>query len=135
VTEASEHPLSALVVLRPAPGRELGDAGPITSANVAESLPEPGAVATAQAVFSRLGFDVSAAGGPSFSITGPRSLFEEVFEPLEIEGEAVRTSVRAARGGLELRLDRLPPDARELVQTVTFTPPPDFGPTEYASSA
>jgi hypothetical protein len=113
---ADDAPLSALVVLRPGPGRELGDRGPVTAETIGEYLPSPEAVAAAQAAFAALGFEASAAVGPSFSITALRSRFEQVFGTAD---------------GLELPLDRLPADVRPLVQAVTFTPPPDFGPTEF----
>jgi len=108
--------LSALVVLRPGPHRTLGDRGPITVETIQEYLPSEEAVAATQRAFEDLGFEVSPAVGPSFSITAPRSRFMAVFDTTDT---------------LELPLDRLPADAREHVQAVTFTPPPDFGPTEY----
>jgi hypothetical protein len=40
--------------------------------------------------------------------------------------------VRTADGRLELPLEALPADVAALLQAVTFTPPPDFGPTSYA---
>ena len=40
--------------------------------------------------------------------------------------------VRTARGTLELSLEGLPDEAARRIQAVTFTPPPDFGPTDYA---
>jgi hypothetical protein len=113
---AAQEPLSPLVVMRPGPGRGLGDRGPVTAETVGEYLPSDEAIAATQHAFSQLGFEVGPAVGASFSITAPRSHVEQVFGTAE---------------GLELPLDRLAPEVREHVQAVTFTPPPDFGPTEY----
>jgi len=128
----SDEMLSALVVLRPGPGRQLGDTGAITAANVAESLAPPQAVATAEAHFAGLGFQIGPSMGASFSITGPRSAFEEAFGPLRVSGKRAARQARTREGELELPLDQLRDDVREVVQAVTFTPPPDFGPTDYA---
>lgn len=121
--------ISALVVLRP----ENDDAGsgPITSEVVDAYLPLQATVEAATSFFARRGFDVSDAVAISFSITGPRSLFEKLFgQKLEIErrrgGEP--GSVRLESGSLEFNLSALPQDISRNLQAVTFTPPPDFGP-------
>jgi hypothetical protein len=113
---AEDALLSALVVLRPGPERTLGDRGPVTAETIGNYLPSQEAVEATQRAFRRLGFEVSPVVGPSFSITAPRSRFEEVF---------------GSTDGLEQPLDRMPPAVRDLIQAVTFTPPPDFGPTAY----
>jgi hypothetical protein len=115
--------LSALVVLRPAGGGELGDQGPITSENVAASLPSERAVALATEHFRARGFEVTPAIGPSFSIVAPQERFEEVF--------GVKLDEQALARGLELPLESLPADLASVVQAVVITPPPDFGPTDY----
>lgn len=115
---ATDPPLSALVVLRPRDGRELTGDAQITAETLAGYLPDPQAVEAARAYFRWAGYSVTVAAGISFSITGPRSLFERTFGGLP-----------PAPGGLELPLDPLPEELRPLVQAVAFTPPPDFGPT------
>jgi hypothetical protein len=57
--------------------------------------------------------------GNSFSITAPESTFERVF------------GTRGA-GSLELPLHALPKTLTDHVEAVTFTPPPDFGPTNFS---
>lgn len=115
--------LSALVVLRPAGGGELGERGAITSENVDASLPAAGAVALALDHFRSRGFQVTPALGPSFSIIAPQERFEEAF--------GAELSEEALARGLELPLESLPTDVASVVQAVVFTPPPDFGPTDY----
>jgi hypothetical protein len=116
VTEAGDDLVSAVVVLRPAAGGALGDRGAVTADTINEYLPSGEAVAATQQAFAQLGFEVGQVFGVSFSITAPRSRVEQTFGTAE---------------GLELPLDRLPPEIRQHVEAVTFTPPPDFGPTEY----
>jgi hypothetical protein len=128
----SDELLSALVVLRPGPGRELGDRGAITAENVHESLPSQDAVASTEAWFRERGFEVGPGTGASFSIAAPRSTFERIFAPLQVGGTPAARSAQTAEGELELPLDDVPDDVRANVQAVTFTPPPEFGPTDYA---
>jgi hypothetical protein len=117
-------------VLRPAGGRDIDGREAITASSVAAFQPDAAAVAEAQAFFRARGFDLEQPVGISFSITGPRSLFESTFgERLDTEQEGgVVQSARPSRGGLELPLERLPATVARAVQAVTFTPPPAFGP-------
>jgi hypothetical protein len=120
-----EDRLAAQVVLRPASGELTGDE-PITSENVQRFLPSPDAVAVTEAFFRDAGFEVANVVGNSFSIVGSPSAFEDAFgERPERAGEGVR--VRG--GGIELDLGSLPEPVRRHVAAVTFTPPPEFGPT------
>jgi hypothetical protein len=119
--------LSATVLLRPAAGGTVGEAA--TAATVEQTLPDPDAATRAERFFRDAGFEVVAPFGASFSIVGPKAQFERIFgTPLVESGGGVRT----ADGTLELPLEPLPPDVAGLLQAVTFTPPPDFGPTSYA---
>lgn len=111
--------LSATVVLRPADGRDLTGDERITSANLREYLPSDDAVATARSWFEGAGFDVGPVVGIGFSITAPRARFEEVFG--------------AVPDGEELPLERVPPHVRRVLASVTFSPPPDFGPTSFSA--
>ena len=121
--------ISALVVLRPE--KDDAGSGPITSEVVGSYMPSRAAVEAATSFFAKHGFDVDDAVAISFSITGPRSLFEKLFgQKLEIErsrgGEP--RSVRIDSGSLEFDLSALPQNISRNLQAVTFTPPPDFGP-------
>jgi hypothetical protein len=120
--------LSALVVLRSGGGREVSGQDRITAETVAGFQPDAAALAEARRYFQAAGFDLDAPVGISFSISGPRTLFEQTFgERLAVEPEAgVVRSARTAGGGLELPLRRLPDGVARAVQAVTFTPPPEL---------
>lgn len=125
--------VSAQVVLQPASGEAIDAETVITSENVQDFAPSPGAAAEATQAFAAMGFDVGDVVGISFSITAEVSTFEQVFETrLREDGrggvEAVRDDGSAS---YELPLEPLPESLSNLVVAVTFTPPPDFGPTEY----
>jgi hypothetical protein len=131
---AEKHEIiSAQVVLRPASGRPAGSDEAITSANVEQFLPSPAAAERVRKAFSARGFDVGPVVGTSFAITAPTQRFEELF------GVRVRPreggGIEAVRGGddadLELPLSRLPDPLADGVAAVTFSPPPDFGPTSF----
>ena len=119
--------LSAVVLMRPAAG---GTVGEVATAETAELLlPDPGNLAAAQAFFRGIGFEVVGTLGPSFSIVGPRELFERTFgQPL---AERPDGGVTTAEGDVELPLGALQADVARPIQAVTFTPPPAFGPTEF----
>ena len=117
-------PLSATVLLRPAGGGSVADYATAETAD--RLLPDPAAAEQAQAYFRAAGFEVTAAFGPSFSIVGSRELFESTFGT-RLEA-AERGGVTTADGALELPL---PAGLGDSIEAVTFTAPPDFGPTEY----
>lgn len=125
--------ISAQVVMRSASPSD--DDPLITSANVAEAAPPPEAVDTVRYFCADAGFAIGPFVGISFSIAGPASLFETVFgeRPRLEERASVQQAMTAA--GDELSLDRLPPEVGRWVRAVTFTPPPDFGPTGFAQPA
>lgn len=99
--------LSALVVLEPA--------GP---------PPGPAMAGRVRAHFESEGFEVSQIVADGFSITGRRSLFLGRLGP----SGAPDAALRGEREGLALPLESLPASLAGAVRTVTFTPPPDFGP-------
>lgn len=76
--------------------------------------------------FVRRGFTTSAPAGISFSVTGPRSLFEDTFHVQFDEA-----GNRPGHEVLELTLPELPDELADAVDAVTFSEPPDFGPTSY----
>ncbi len=121
--------ISAQVVLRPASSPDPG--GLVTSANIAEYAAPPGVADALLGYFAEAGFSVEPVLGISFSITGPSSLFAKVFgeEPRLEERAGVQSATTA--GGHELSLERLPAGLRPYIGAVTFSPPPDFGPTSY----
>ena len=130
---ADEDPvLSAQVVLRPRGGGSLTGYEAITAETVGAYLPDVADAQTAAAWFAGAGFQVHELVGLGFAIVGGRSTFERAFGArLEVGGDEARRMARGAEGSLALPLDRLPPEVARVVQAVEFTPPPDFGPTEY----
>jgi len=102
--------ISAQVVLRAK--------GPITAATLAANQPPKESVEAAKKLFRQAGFDLGPYVGISFSISGPASLFESFFRlPLD--------KLRS----YELPLAALPREIFDVIEAVTFTPPPGFGPT------
>ncbi len=92
--------------------------GPITAATLAANQPPKEAVEAARKLFRKAGFEPGPYVGISFSILGSRSLFEQFFG----------TRLDKLQG-YELPLDSLPKEVAALIEAVTFTPPPDFGPS------
>jgi hypothetical protein len=130
-----EKTISAQVILRSASGKAVTGQKAITSANVRDYMPSDEALAAATQAFSAAGFEVSAAGPTGFSITASEKIFEKVFETrLQApEGGAGGTQVSRKDGStsLELPLRGLPRELSQYVEAVTFTPPPDYGPTSF----
>jgi hypothetical protein len=101
-----------------------GEPDPLVSAQVVLSDPE--GVDSASRFFSEAGFETDPVVGISFSIAGPRSLFERVFgdrlEPTDRGGWVAGGGPRE----LKLSLARLPDDVASAVEAVTFSSPPAF---------
>jgi hypothetical protein len=118
MAKKKESPLSAQVLLRSARGEAPAGDAVITAETLERYLPSTEAAERVREELSRAGFEVGQLVGNSFSITAPVKTFEKAF------GTGVR---EAAKAGTELSAAGLPRD----VAAVTFTPPPDFGPTSY----
>lgn len=87
-----------------------------------------GMVAKAKSHLTTAGLEVHAPFATSFSVGGPSSRFEDVFGAKIVVDESLLGAVTTEGGGLDLPLDRLPEDIRELVESIAFLPPPDFVP-------
>lgn len=126
----TDETLSAQVVMRAASGERVpGNA--VTAETIGSYVPDPVAVGVVRDYLARAGFAVSDVIGISFSISAPRSTFELFFgRPLRVQEREGITTVDTGQG-LELPLDAMPAEVRRHVDAVTFTPPPDFGPTDY----
>lgn len=116
--------VSAQVILRPASGRTARE-GTITAATISGYLPDPEKAEHIRRLFQELGFDTGEIVGTSFAITAPVARFEKVFDT-KLGPKNIR-----AEGGYELPLDALENTITGAVEAITFTPPPDFGPTDY----
>lgn len=115
--------LSAEVVMH---GQDPIDLGPITSTNLAQHQPDPDRAAQVRRWFEHRGFTTSEVQGVSFSLTGPRTLFDDTFSAHRYDA-----GVGPDVGGIELPLPEMPEQFAGIVDCVTFSPPPDFGPTSY----
>jgi hypothetical protein len=127
--------ISAEVLLRSASGRAVDGTTIITAATIKEYAPAPESVAKAQKVFADAGFQVASLVGISFSISGPSTLFTEFFKTrLQFNARSGVLSINSdGSTSYELPLNALPKSISDLVIAVTFSPPPDFGPSDFAS--
>ena len=125
--------ISAQAVLRPASGKQISPENLITTENISQYEPLQESIEESSRLFRSLGFEVGSIVGISFSITAPVRIFVDVFK--------VRLR-RNDRGGieyvgeddvsrLELPIRTLPKELARHLYLVTFTPPPDFGPTDF----
>lgn len=133
MTSKKAELVSAQVALRAASGKSFRNQS-VTSENIAEYLPATETVEHAKSRFKELGFEVANIFGNSFSITAPASTFEKVFKVKLQRADSGGLQAMAVGGGdadYELPRSALPTDLKEAVEVVTFSPPPDFGPTSY----
>jgi hypothetical protein len=124
--------VSAQVVLQSASGKSPHGRAAITADNISDYLPSAKTSADARAAFAKEGFEVGEVVANNFSITAPVETFEKVFNTrLHLEGRGAGKSVKDKSGDYELPLRALPKTLVDILESVTFTPPPDFGPTSY----
>jgi len=121
--DTDEPAASALVILRTDDAPD--DDGPEDDA----ARPDPASARRVQEHLRELGFEVGALIGTSFSISAPVGLFRRSFgEDVPVDAAEPRRGP-AGGGPHDLPVDRLPVDAARAVRSITFAPPPDFGPT------
>lgn len=128
-----EQVVSAQVILRSASGKVISSETIITAETIKDYVPAVEAVTRATAAFAAAGFEVGPMVGISFAITAPVSLFEQQFQTqLRLAEAGGVEAVKAdGSGSYELPLAALPSSLANLVTAVAFSPPPDFGPTNY----
>lgn len=125
--------VSAQVMLRSASGATPEGTTSVTVENVHQYLPSSSSITEARQAFANAGFEVGPVVGNSFSITALKRTFEKVARVRLTEDKM--SGVRAQVGeqlSYELPIEKLPEDLRRHVAAVTFTAPPDFGPTNYS---
>jgi hypothetical protein len=130
MAKTEERTLSAQVLLRAASGRELKGDTAITAETLEHYLPSPEGARRARETLSQAGFETGPLVGNSFSITAPRATFEKFFRTRIRETEKGSWEF-ASSGGMELSGAALPKELAADVEAVTFTPPPDYGPTNF----
>lgn len=128
-----EQMMSAQVLLPAASGKPIDRETIITSENIQDFVPSLETVARAREAFAAAGFDVGENVGISFSISATVSTFEQVFETSLRQDDQGGVAALQDDGSVryELPLGGLPELLSNLVVAVTFSPPPDFGPTEF----
>lgn len=126
--------VSAQVLLRAASGKRPDGRSRITAENLAEWIPSSETVQRVREAFRSLGFEVGELLGNSFAINGPVRLFESVFKTGLRQSKAggMQFADSEPGSGHELAPAKIPRDLREDVVAITFTPPPDFGPTNFS---
>ena len=125
--------LSAEVAVRSASGKSFTGQTAITSANVADYLPSHDVVEKARRAFAELGFEVSEPAGIGFSITAPASVFRKVFKikiTLDERG-GIKVAAKGHEASYELPKANLPKELAENLVSVSFSPPPDYGPGNF----
>lgn len=128
--------VSAQVLLRSQSGKKLNEKTVVTAENIDEFMPSAEAVTNATHAFAAAGFEVSNVIGNNFSITAPVDVFEKVFHTkirLQPSGSAEVLEGEDEQGSkkdkYKLPLKKVKKTLAQHVQDVTFSPPPDFGPT------
>lgn len=109
--------LVATVVMRPASGRSLDDAPPITAGTLDAMRPDPAAVAAVTRALTAAGFTVGPLVGIAMAISGPRAAFEAYF------GTGVETAAAGGWSAAGARELPLPEALAGTVHAVTFEPP------------
>jgi hypothetical protein len=120
--DPTDPTLSAVVTILPKDKRTT--ATPESGIPLSEDLR---AIGLAKSRLTTAGFEVHAPFTGKFSIGGKKSLFEQFFgDELVVDDSQLIRNVRAASGSYDLPLDNLPDDLKGLVESVAFTPPPDW---------
>ncbi len=122
-----KHLISAQVSLKPKSGA-VPKPESITSENLDSFLPNAAHASQARAHFERLGFEVGALVGNSFSISATPSRFEQHFHTKILQDKQFAS---LEDGSLELPIEHLPAEVKTTVNAVSFCAPPDFGPTNF----
>ena len=122
-----KHLISAQVSLRPKSGN-MPKPESITSENLESFLPDSTRASQTRAHFESLGFEVGALVGNSFSISAAPKKFEQHFHT-----KILHTNHFASLedGSLELPVAHLPSEVKTAIDAVSFSIPPDFGPSNF----
>ena len=129
-----EQVISAQVVLVAATGRVVDGNTTITSQNIDDYRPSEATARLVSQYFKKHGFEVFPLVGISFTISASARHFSEFFDTSLAEDaasgiQAVPDSITASS---ELPLAQLEKTIADSIVSVTFVPPPDFGPTNFS---
>jgi hypothetical protein len=133
MTLKQQQVVSAQVILKSMSGKSPGARGAITAQNIRDFVPTAEIIERVRGFFRMAGFEAGPVVGNSFSITGLARTFESIFKTRlrRQERGGIKSIRNDGSGSYELPLQGLPQGVAELVEAVTFTPPPDFGPTNF----
>ena len=122
-----KHLISAQVSLKPKSGI-MPKPENVTSANLESFLPDATRASQTRAHFESLGFEVGALVGNSFSISAPAKKFERQFHT-----KILHTNQFASLedGSLELPIAQFSDEVKAIIDAVSFSKPPDFGPGNF----
>lgn len=125
--------ISAQVLLRSATGATIDGNTIITSENISRYTPAPATAQAATKFFKDSGFEVTPLVGIGFTISGTVEHFSQFFHTsLNVDRSGgIKAVVNAQTTKAELPLTSLPKSTLDLVTSVTFSSPPDFGPTNF----
>lgn len=132
----SDQIVSAQVLLRAASGKRPDARALITADTINEWMPSAESVVRVSQVFRTLGYEVGELVGNSLSITAPVRLFESLFHTRlkQSKDSGIQFATPGRSPDYELATEKIPADLKELIVAVTFTPPPDFGPSGFSNS-
>jgi subtilase family serine protease len=128
-----QRPISAQVVLVSKSKNKISGHTIITSENISDYSPDEKAINEIIKIFKDKGFDVGRMYGISISITAPKEVFEKFLDIIifkEKDGSYGFVS-KGKKLGKELTNELLPVIIKDKVQEITFSEPPDFGPTNW----
>jgi len=125
----SEQIISAQVLLVAATGERIDGSTLITAQNIDTYRPSERTVQVVSQYFRNHEFEVSPLTGISFTISASAKHFSEFFKISVTQDESGRI---LAGDRLELPLDSLEQNIADSITSVTFVPPPDFGPTNFS---
>ena len=111
--------ISAQVLLKTKHGLPPADAD-LTAARITQLLPPADVVESVLGELVRAGFQVGTVVGLTFSLSGPRTLFERYFHLGDADTD---------HGSIPTQ--RLPGVLQRAVASVVFPPPPEFGPSNF----
>ena len=125
--------ISAQVVVLGRNREEMEGNTEITSENVSQYSTDEKTINELKRIFRDGGFDTGPALGISLSITASRQVFEKFLE-VEIYNEEdgiYGFILKGKKAGIELKNEFLPEIIRDRVESITFSSPPAFGPTNW----
>jgi subtilase family serine protease len=122
--------LYADVLIQSAGGKSVEPDSEITAETLHLYTPSERDVDTVRSYFENSGFQTTALAGISIGINGPAQLFEQFFETIIYQNEQGYFSIHPENEvtDFELPAEVLSNAVADLVQTITFSPPIDFGP-------